>query len=275
MGIFTIEWLEDLDLSGGSAAVALGLIAGKLGPYTRSTADIAVGPPGDNNRIVGAIACNETVSNSAATFSVEENTRSPYSIGGIESVELSPTPSEMQLGLDIKIPDKAHLGFLGIDGAGAEQSACVLYIEKPDMEDPWRFSPANAWDEVISVLHTTNARVLNTISGHVNILGRDNPYTGGQTPIPTSREVTIQIIKIIAQDVAGYSGPCLVRAGTANLMFPCAATHTVVYDMMEMFGGYPTCPGDDPFDIAGVGVTTAPMTLSGTVLGINYGSSRT
>lgn len=272
MGIFSIEFLEEINLSGGSAAVALGLIGGALGPWTRTGVDTAVGPPGDMNRIVGAIAAVETASASAGSFTVSENTRSPYAIGAVSGDSLAPA---QMWGLNIKIPDKATIAYNGMAGAGAEQNAGVVFVEKPEMEDPWNFSSGSAWDEVISVRPTTQARVLDTISGHTDICGRTTAYTDGQTPIPPSRAITVQVIKIISNDVAGYSGPVLVRPGVANLCFPTAATHSTEYDMMEIFGAYPTCTADDPFDIAGVGVTTAAMTLSTLVLGINYGGSRT
>lgn len=269
MGLFTIEWLEDVDLSGGTAAVALGLVAGQRGPWVQKTVDLAEGPSGDGAKIRGYWACNETVQNSGADFTVAENHRSPYEIGAIDTTITSPLT--MQLGCNIPIPPRATLGHNGFDGTGAEQSAGVMLIEDPRFPDPWRFSAANDWDEVIIVNPTTNARVLDTISGHVDICGRTNAYTGAQAAIPSSSKTTIQVIHVTSNDVAGYSGACLERQGMANLMFPTVATTPTNYSMFDMFGAYPTCPADDPFNIAGVGVTTAAMTLSALTLGINWG----
>lgn len=269
MGLFTIEWLEDLDLSGGTAAVALGLPAGQRGPWVQKTVDLAEGPSGDGAILRGYWAVNETVNNSGADFTVAENHRSPYEIGSLDTTVTCPV--QMQLGMNIPLPPRATLGHNGFDGTGAEQNAGVMLIEDPRFPDPWRFSGANAWDEVIVVNPTTAARVADTLSGHTDICGRTTAYTGGQAAIPSSAGTTIQVLQVVSNDVAGYSGVALERQGIANLCFPTVATVPTTYNMMEMFGAYPTCPADDPFNICGVGVTTATNTLSQLTLGINWG----
>jgi len=270
MGLYTIEFLEDVNLSGGTADTALGLAAGRRGPWTNvsGSTDLARGNLSKGQKVVGAIIAGETVSQGGGSWTCAENPRSPYSLGSISSDSLDPA---RMWGINVPIPPGATLGGNGLQGAGAEQSAVVLYISDPAYPDPWNWSGGNNWDEVIVVQPTTAARVANTISGHTDICGRNVAYTGAQTAIPSDPSTIIQVLGVVSNDVAGYSGACLVSPGKANLMMPTAATHPTYYDMMSMFGAYPTCNAASPFEIAGVGVTTAAMTLSQLTLGINWG----
>jgi len=271
MGYYTIEWLEDIDLSGGSAAVALGLTAGRRGPWTQSTVDLARAPFRDDLKIKHMWAVNETVCNSGCSFSVTGNPRSPYHIFPI-NLGTTIVPTQKRYNINIPITSGAILGFNGFDGGGAEQSAGVVMIDDPGYPDPWNLkAPDSSYDEVLVVRPTTAARVLNTISGHTDICGRAVAYTDGQSAIPASAKTTIDVLHVQSNDVAGYSGACLESPGKANLMLPCAATMGESWFMADIFDGQvPSCTADAPFNIAGVGVTTATMTLSALTLGVNY-----
>jgi len=270
MGYYTIEWLEDIDLSGGTNPVALGLSAGRRGPWTQSTVDLARSPYRDGVKIKHMWAVNETVCNSGASFSVAENPRSPYPIFPI-NLGTTIVPCQRMYNVNIPIPAGATLGHNGFDGGGAEQSAGVVMLDDPGYPDPWNLTAPGDYDEVIVVRPTTAARVLNTISGHTDICGRAVAYTDGQTAIPASSSITIDVLAVQSNDVAGYSGACLESPGKANLMLPCAATMGENWYMPDIFDGMvPSCTADKPFNIAGVGVTTATMTLSTLTLGLKY-----
>jgi len=256
-----------------TAAVALSLAAGRRGPWTQSTADLARAPYRDDLRIKHMWAVNETVCNSGASFSVAENQRSPYNVFPI-NLGTTIVPAQRLYNVNIPIPSGATLGHNGFDGGGAEQNVGVVMIDDPSYDDCWNLkAPDSSYDEVIFVRPTTAARVLDTISGHTDICGRSVAYTDGQAAIPASSKTTIDVLHVQSNDVAGYSGPCLVstKGQGANLMLPCAATMAENWYMPDIFdGNVPSCTADDPFDIAGFGVTTATMTLSGLTLGINY-----
>jgi len=272
MGYYTIEWLEDVDLSGGSAAVALGLAAGRRGPYRIGGVDTAIAPEnnGQGVKIRSLWACNETVHNSPCTFTVGSRDRGTIYLGGINARGGGdPAAVEKLLGIDYPVPAGAALDHLGFDGGGAEQSAGVLLIDDPNYPDLWNLQ-SKQWDDVISVTMTTAARVANTISGHTDICGRTTAYTNAETPIPADPNIQIQVIHVTSNDVAGYSGPCLVatEGQGANLMLPTPATLPTNWDMYEILGGYPTCTADKPFNVAGVGVGVAAQTLSAWTLGV-------
>ena len=273
MGYYTIEWAEDVDLSGGTGNVALGLAAGNRGPWTRATVDNARAPYRDGLRIKHLWAVNETVCNSTAAFYVSENQRSPYTVFPI-NLGTTIVPTQRLYNVNIPIPAGATMYHYGFDGGGAEQSVGVMMIDDPGYQDCWNLkAPDSSYDEVVVVRPTTAARVANTVSGHTDICGRAVAYTGGQAAIPASSKTTIDVLHIQSNDVAGYSGATLVssQGAGANLTLPCAATMGENWYMPEIFDGQvPSCTADDPFDIAGVGVTTATMTLSALTLGINY-----
>jgi len=271
VGYYTIEWTEDVDLSGGTNPVALTLAAGKRGPWTYSTVDVARANFSEGQLIKHMWAVNETVCNSGAAFTVAENMRGDYRIFPI-NLGTTIVPVQKLLNVNIPIPPGASLAHNGFDGGGAEQSVGVMMIDDPAWPDPWNLkTPDSSYDEVIFVRPTTAARVANTISGHTDICGRAVAYTDGQTAIPSSSKISIDVLHVQSNDVAGYSGAILESPGRANLCLPCAATMGENWYLPDLFDGrVPSCTADKPFNIAGVGVTTATMTLSGLTLGINY-----
>ncbi|GAI97779.1 unnamed protein product, partial [marine sediment metagenome] len=163
-------------------------------------------------------------------------------------------------------------GVVGAGGAGAEQSNTAVFIDDPSIGDPWNFSAPNQWDEVLMVRPTTAARVDDTQSGHTDICGRTTAYTDGQVPIPADHTITVQVINVLVDDAAGYGAAGLFsnKEGGANMDLVGCVGFAENYDMMEIFGGLPTCNADDPFLVYGTGVGVAPLTLTAFTLGINY-----
>lgn len=257
---------EDLDLSGGSAAVAAALKAGIRGQFKLSGTDTILAPNHREMFICGILSGNETAPNTGGLLEVAENARGEYVTGNIDAL----LRIHRQLGLMIPIPPKATITWKGPDGAGAEQNVCSVIIEDPEMEDVWDITeyerPADLdIDEVIVVEIVTAARVLQTQSGHVDICGRDTAYVDGTTPI-SELPHDLYVLEIESMDVAGYSGFGLESpGGEANLDFPCVATYPEVYDMKEIFGGALHCKADLPFNLYGYGVTTATGTARVTI----------
>ncbi len=267
--LLEILWAEDVNLA-ASAAVALALAAGRRGPWTPSTVDLAFGPDKSGCSIRALHTANETGSAGGGTFTVAENPRSPYEVGPINAIEL--TPEHLYFtGKGIPIPNRATLGYNGSINAAAAEAICAAWIDVPKYDNGFDFQAPKAWDEIILVAPTSAARVANTQSGHTDICGRAVAYTGGQLPIPNDPGITIQVIHVQSNDVAGYAGPGLESpGGKGNLSFPCIPATPEEYDMMEIFGALPPCKASEPFNMFGCGaVGVAPLTLSTLTLGLS------
>lgn len=265
--LLEILWNEDAAI-GGLNAVALALAAGRRGPWVADTADLALAPDVSGMSIKAVHNVLETAPTGPANFTVAENARSPY--------ETQPINTQIQgehlyfPGNGIPIPNRATLGINGPNEAAACEHANAIWIDVPGFDNGFNFSAPMAWDEIIVVASTTAARVAVTQSGHTDICGRTIAYTGGQLPIPNDPAITVQVIHASVNDVAGYSGVGLESpGGKGNLTFPCCATYTENYDMMEIFGAYPTCSAATPFNLYGIGVGVAPNTLTNLILGLS------
>lgn len=270
--LLEILWDEDINLA-ASGAVALALAAGRRGPWAQSTADLAFSPDLPNVALKWLHVCSETGSAGPGTFTIAEDPRSPYDIApidtGLEQFHYYfPGPG-------IRLPNRSTLGFNGPINAGASQEVCAAWLDVPGFNNGFNFQGARAWDEIISVRPTTAARVAATQSGDTDICGRAVAYTGAQLAIPNDPKIGIQIISITSNDVADYAGVGLrgipTNGAQGNLTFPCAATYPTVYDMMNIFGAYPTCLASTPFQVYGIGNNVAPNTLSNFILGLTYG----
>ena len=270
--LLEILWGEEINLA-ATGAVALALAAGRRGPWVQSTADLAFAPDLPGMSIKALHPMTETGSAGPGTFTIAEDPRSPYDIcpvnTGVEPFHYYfPGPG-------IRIPNRATLGFNGPVNAGATQVNMAAWLDVPGFNNGFNFSGANAWDDMIRVRPTTAARVAATQSGDTDICGRAVAYTGAQLAIPNDPNITMQIIRITSNDVAGYSGIGLrgvaSAAGQGNLTFLTPATYATEYDMMEIFGGYPTCTAATPFQAYGIGDGVAPNTLSEFLLGLTYG----
>lgn len=265
--LLEILWNEDAAI-GGLNPVALALAAGRRGPWVADTADLALAPNVSGMSIKAMLNCLETAVTGPGNFTVAENARSPY--------ETQPIDTQVQVerlffpGNGIPIPNRATLGVNGPNEGAACEHANAMWIDVPGYDNGMNFSGGNAWDEVIVVASTTGARVAVTQSGHTDICGRAIAYTGGQLAIANDPGITIQVIHASVNDVAGYAGIGLESpAGKGNLTFPCCSTYTESYDMLEIFGAYPTCSAATPFNLYGIGVGVAPNTLTNLTLGLS------
>ena len=267
--LLEILWLEDAAI-GGLNPVALALAAGRRGPWVQSTADLAFAPDVGGMSIKAMHNVLETASTGPGNFTVAENPRSPYET---QPIDTQVRPEHMYFpGPGIPIPNRATLGVNGPNEGAACEHANAMWIEVPGYDTGFNFQGPIAWDDVIVVASTTAARVAATQSCHTDICGRAIAYTGGQLAIPNDPKITIQVLYASVNDVADYSGIGLESpGGKGNLTFPCCATYTEHYDMMEIFGAYPTCSAGTPFNLFGIGNNVAPNTLTNLTLGITRG----
>ncbi|GAG56160.1 unnamed protein product [marine sediment metagenome] len=268
MGIKSVLWNEDIDTSGGAADVAAALVAGIRGGFTLTGTDIVNCPDVNGMRIIGICCGGESVLVGPGILTCAQNVRSPYSFASV----YGQSGAYQQWGMNIPIPPRATLGVVGAGNGGAEQSNTAIFIDDPSVGDPWNFSAPNQWDEVLMVRPTSAARVADTQSGHTDICGRAVAYTDAQTAIPADRDITIQVIDALVDDAAGYGEAGLYshKANGANMDLVGCVGFAEYYNMMDIFGGLPTCTADDPFQFYGAGVGVAAMTLTQLTLGLTY-----
>ncbi len=271
MGLKACLFNEDIDLTGGSAAVAAALAAGIRGGFTVD-GDSVIAPVSDNMHIVGVLSGTETAAIEGGTLTVTGMAR-PLSLGGTYVV---PLHVFRQLGLWIPIGSGADIDFLGYDHAAAAQEFCSVIVDDPNMPDPWGITPYQSLQSLlgedgttISVGIASAARVAATQSGHTDICGRTTAYTDGQAAIANDASIDIYVLDVYVREAAGYSGVGLEAPGNqANLDFPTLATVDSHYNMKEMFGGALRCTGQRPFSIYGYGVGAGAIAETVLVLGV-------
>ena len=267
MGLKACLWNEDIDLTGGSAAITAALAAGIRGGFGLVGTDTIRAPSGAGQRIVGVISGTETAAIELATLTIAGTAR-PHDFGG---TYVAPLHVFQDYGLNIPLPSEAIMAWEGYDHAAACQEFASIIIDDPSMPDPWGITKNPRFDETLNVNITTPARVAVTQSGHTDICGRTTAYTGGQAQIPNDPTIDIYVLKIVSRDAAGYSGIGLEAPGhEANLDFPTMATVDTVYDMDEIFGGALHCTAARPFNVYGFGVGAATQTLSSLTLGVKW-----
>ena len=271
MGLKSCLWNEDVDLTGGSAAVAAALAAGIRGGFVLDGADSILAPRSEGLSIRGLFYGQEVASIEGGTFTMAGNPYSPLSIGG---TNLFPHGGDRLLGLNIPIASRADLDFLGFDHAAQCQEYCSCIINDTETPDVWGITPHAQFETTMVVNLVTAARVANTQSGHTDICGRTTAYTDGQAQIPDRPNIDIYVLGMLVRDAAGYSGlglmsPNVKGKESCNLDFPCQATVDEFYDMQEIFGGALHCTAQDPFELYGFGVGTDANAQSLLYLGVS------
>ncbi len=271
MGLKAGLFNEDIDLTGGSAAVAAALAAGVRGGFVVE-GDSILAPVSDGMHIVGVLSGTETAAIEGGTITVNGMARN-LSIGGTYVV---PLHVFRDLGLWIPLPSGADIDFLGYDHVATAQEFCSVIVDDPNMPDPWGITPYQSLQGLLgdkgttlNVAVTSAARVAATQSGHTDICGRTTAYTDGQAAIPNDVDIDIYVLAIDVIEAAGYSGVGLEAPGNvANLDFPTLATVQTHYDMKEMFGGALHCKANRPFQIYGYGVGAGAIAETILTLGV-------
>ncbi len=265
--LMEILWQEDINLA-ASGAVALELAAGRRGPWTESTADLAFSPDISGCAIKALHCWSETGSAGLGTFTIAENPRSPWDVALFDA-DLENFHYWFP-GNGLKIPNRATLGYNGPINVGAAENECAAWIDVPGYDNGMNFSAGEDWDDIIMVRPTSAARVAETASGFTDLCGRGVAYTGAQPAIANDPNISVQILDIYPEDAAGYMGP-IIETPTCHLSFLGIPTQNVHYSMFDIFGAYPTFPASNPIRVGGVGVGAAVLTLSAFKLGITYG----
>ena len=261
---------EDIDMTGGSAAVAAALAAGVRGGFVVD-GDSILAPKSDDLEIRAIISGTETAAIEGGTLTIAGNPQSPVSLGGTYVV---PLHVFRDFGLHIPVGSRADIDFLGYDHAAQCQEFASVIMFDGETGDPWNITEKPSFEQTLVVSVVSAARVADTQSGDADICGRDQAYADGQPQIPDRKGIDIYVRKVIVREGAGYSGvglrsPGVNKEEVCNLDFPCLATVTEVYDIEKMFGGAFHCTADEPFDLYGFGVGANAVGEVTLVLGVS------
>ena len=254
-------WVEDIDLSGGPAAIECSL--NHYAGYTAGgTADEIRSTPGPGKRIVRIMTADETPLTAAAFGDIAIDGRR----GGDISLPLSSPdgPGEMLLpSPGIPWPPNTDINCLGnASGVGAEQHTVVLRVFNPNANSEFRHAPPPPDAEVCIYEMPTDANTADTLDNPVDICGRSNAFTNGQTALPDDPRVEIWLHAIRAIVPAGQSGIFLLPPGREHAyIYPAPALANVRWDFVQEFGNPFYCNAAAPVLVGGYGTTTTAIPL--------------
>lgn len=259
-----VNWVEDIDLSGGPAAIEanLNLFSG----YTSPAADQINAVRQKGLRLMRIMAADETPYTAAQFGDIALATRRQGDI----SLPLSTPdgPGILTLGpTGIPLPPYEQMDVLGnASGVGAEQHCVVARILNPNQDSNFTVRQAPTGDDIEFDVYEmpTDANTADTIDNFVDITGRLNAYTNGQTALPDDQRVEVWLHAVRFVAPAGQSGIALAMPSQDHVYIYCApSVANVRVDLEREFGGALYCQGDSPINIASVGTAT---TLIPTVL---------
>ena len=261
MGRFEdICWVEDIDLNAGPAAIAANL--NQFSGYTLTGTDQI-----DAVRVKGLmlmrIMTSDEVKGTPAAGDLAIDGRREGDI----SLPLTPTLSEpgyLDLAPGIPIAPAVGMNVLGNgDGAAAEEHCVVCRIWNPDAQSDFTVQPVPATGVEMQINEMpTDANTAYTIDNFVDITGRANAYTNGQTALPDDQRVEIWLKAIRPEVPAGMAGIALAMPGLNHVyIYPAPALGCSRIDFEAEFGGALHCTADAPIMVAGVGNAAAAVPL--------------
>lgn len=259
-----VNFNEDIDLSAGPAAIEanLNLFSG----YTSPGADQINAVRQKGLRLMRIMAADETPYTAAQFGDVTLATRRQGDI----SLPLSTPdgPGILTLGATgLAVPPYEVMTCLGnASGVGAEQHSVVLRIWNPNQQSNFKVMAAPSGDDTEFDVYEmpTDANTADTIDNFVDISGRLNAYTNGQTALADDQRVEIWLHAVQFTAPAGQSGIALAMPNQDHVyIYNAPSLANVRVDLVKEFGNPLYCTGDSPISIASVGTAT---TLIPTVL---------
>jgi hypothetical protein len=254
VAIVSLVWDEDIDLSGGAAAIAAAT-AGQQNAVTISTDDLLPQWP---SYLVGVATADESpvVATDPGILTVLGHNRT-YSLPlssytGVNPIKWLPgNGNYVQNGETLRASGNGG-------GSGAEQHCVVAYLDNPALP-PWDVSSPPADAEIIRVEQTTAARVANQISGYTDICGRTTAFAGSQTKIASDPDTHVWIMSVEPSEPAGYSGTAIRSPSGDKMVFlPAPALGNPIYTPGTWLGGGLGlhCTAAAPYEVGGCGVGT-------------------
>jgi len=229
-------WLEDLDLSGGAAALAA-IPVTEQHHIKLSGTDTIVAP-----QHVTWLHRIETSDETPPTTDVGALTISGYdSVIPLPAVQVGgPGYGVLHFRNPIPIPPGASLSVTGNgSGAGAEEHAVILFIENPsNYGSAWPVAalPRDAYFHHVEMVTDAPAAAYRATT--VEVSGRSNAFTNSEQALPDLDNIGVYWDSVQAELTAGYT--LIVVEDNAlekYLMFPCASTYDRVVYFEDYIGG--------------------------------------
>jgi len=262
MGRFEdILFVEDLDTSGGPAAIAANL--NQFSGYALTGTDQIDAVRVKGLLLMRIMTSDETPNTAPAAGDIAIDTRREGDISLPLMGDLS-FPGVLDLSPGVKIPP-----FVGINclangsGAGVEEHAIALRIWNPEAQSDFTVAvpPTDGVEIQINEM-PTDANTAVTIDNFVDITGRANAYTNGQVALPDDQRVQVWLKAIRAEVPANMAGIAIAMPGQNHVyIYPAAALGNTKIDFVQEFGGALYCTADAPILVAGIGNGAAAIPL--------------
>ena len=262
MGRFEdICWTESLDTNAAPAAIAANL--NQFSGYTLTGTDQINAVRVKGLKLMRIMTSDETVHTAPAAGDLAIDTRREGDISLPYSLELS-IPGVLDLAPGIAIPPGVGMNVLANkSGAGAEVHAIVCRIWNPEAQSDFTVqAPPTSGIEIQINEMPTDANTAVTIDNFVDITGRLNAYTNGQTALPDDQRVQVWLKAIRTEVPADMSGIAIAMPGLNHAyIYPCVSLGLTRIDFVKEFGGALYCTADAPILVAGVGNAAAAIPL--------------
>ncbi len=174
------------------------------------------------------------------------------------------TPGLLDLSPGIVLPPAEGIDCLANGtGAGAESHVIAIRVWNPNKDSDFTVAvpPTDGVEMQINEM-PTDANTALTIDNFVDIAGRLNAYTNGQTALPDDQRVEIWLKAIRFHVPADMGGICIAMPGLNHVyIYPGCSLGNSKIDFVQEFGGALYCTADSPLIVAGVGNAGAAIPL--------------
>jgi len=256
-----VLWVEDLATNGGAAAIAANL--NQFSGYTLTGTDQIDAVRMKGLKIVRIMTSDETVNTAPLPGDLALTTRREGDISLPFETNLS-TPGILNLSPGIVLPPAEGMNVLANQsGAGAEEHAIAVRILNPNKDSDFTVQapPTTGVEFQINEM-PTDANTAVTMDNFVDICGRLNAYTNGQTALPDDQRVEIWLKAIRTFVPAAMAGIVVAMPGLNHVyIYPAASLGLTRIDFEAEFGGALYCTADAPILVGGIGGGAAAVPL--------------
>lgn len=254
-----IAWEEEIDLNAGPAAIATSLV--QFGGYTRVGNDQITAPREKNLKIVRIMTQDET--GHVTTPSPGDLALGHRRGGDISLPQGNGKPGLLDLRPGIPLPPGETMDVLGNEGAAAgEMHSVVARVLNPNHKMPFTFAKPPPKGEICIYEMPTDANTAVTMDNPVDICGRLNAYTQGQTALPDDDDVTVYLKAIRPYVPAGQGGIFIQPPGLEiALIYPVPALSDTRLDFEKEFGGAFKMSASNPILVGSFGNATTLIPL--------------
>jgi len=256
-----VLFVEDLATNGGPAAIAANL--NQFSGYTLTGTDQIDAVRVKGLMLMRIMTSDETIHTAPAAGDIAITGRREGDISLPFSAELS-LPGVLDLSPGIPLAPGVGINCLANQsGAGAEEHAIALRIWNPEAGSDFTVAtPPTSGVEIQINEMPTDANTAVTMDNFVDITGRLNAYTNGQTALPDDQRVQIWLKAIRTEVPAAMAGIVVAMPGLNHAyIYPAPALGLTRIDFEAEFGGALYCTADAPILVGGIGNGAAAIPL--------------